>query len=203
MNWIYKGLFACALLGAAAVASADEVELIGSADGVFNNGLSSIDGLSYTDSTFDVTTFGGFYALGADAESPNFNNLGSFTLNGDPDNYTGDTFTLTVTFDDPAGISGSNSADFTATLFGRVVSNNHGGIQISFESITDTFNFNNSQAYGSFDFTVNPTSITPGHVVPVTGYGFGQMTAVPGPDSMIPFGLGLVGLVRKRSRRSR
>jgi hypothetical protein len=203
MGLISKGISLVLFLGVCAFAAADEVEISGSATGAFNNGLTTIDGLSYTGSTFDVFTFDGFYALGAASASPNIDNLGSFTLTGSPDSYTGDTFTLDVTFTAPSVILGSSTAVYTAMIFGQVISTDTGGVAIEFTGGTDTFNFVNGTDTGYFTFNLNPTSITPGDTVPVTGYGVGsQMAIVPSPAAMICFGVGLVGAgLRKRKTR--
>jgi hypothetical protein len=189
-------------LAACAIANADDVELVGSASGTFNNGLTSISGLSYTGSTFDTTSSGGFYALGNNAGTPNFNNLGSFTLTGAPGSYVGDTFTLDVTFTSPAGIQGSSSADYTATLFGNVTANNQGGVEVAFTNSPQGFTFSNGKTSGSFDLYVNQTSITAGNVSPVTGYGMAQAQAVPEPAPMLCMLTGLLG-VGIRSRRKK
>jgi hypothetical protein len=199
--FVKRGIF---LLGLAccAMAQAQEVTLIGSVSGLFNNNSSTIQGLSYTGSAFNVTTSGGFYALGSNASSNNFNNLGSFTLLGNPATYTGDTFTLDVTFSGPAGIQGSNLATYSALLTGKVTQNDQGGIQIDFPSQTDSFTFANSSATGQFTLTVNPVAITPGHSDPITGFGTGQQQAVPEPASMACMLTGLVGAaIRKRRKK--
>src|SRR5207248_2260619 len=81
------------------------IEFIGFTDGCFGSGCtpasnsastsaSLAPGLTYLNSTFDVTTSGGFVAIGNAPGVPNVNNLGSFTLTGDPAIYTGNHFDL-------------------------------------------------------------------------------------------------------------
>src|SRR5215510_10909833 len=98
-------------LGAPA-AQANEVHIAGFTAGVFDQPESS---LTYSSSTFDVTSVGGEAYLTNLAASPNFNNLGSFTLSANgPEVIAGDTFTLQLTFTVPSGISGGGFAAFTA-----------------------------------------------------------------------------------------
>jgi hypothetical protein len=54
--------------------------------------------LTYNNSTFNVTTAGGFVAIGNMVGTPNVDNLGSFTLTGSPFVYDGQHFDLRVTF---------------------------------------------------------------------------------------------------------
>ena len=83
-------------------ARADEVFFSGSTLGCFGVGCvpaasSTLNGLTYTNSTFSGTTAGGFLGIG---NMPNFNNLGSFNLLGTAATYSGP-FTVRVTFLDP------------------------------------------------------------------------------------------------------
>ena len=188
-------------LSACAIAQAQEVVIAGTATGLFNNGSTAIQGLSYTGSTFDVTSSptDGFYAIGNNAGTPNLNNLGSFTLSGSPASYTGDTFTLAVTFSSPTGIQGSSTASYTADLYGSVVQN-AGGVEVVFANSPQNFTFSNRSGTGGFDLAVNTVSITAGSVSPVTGFGTAHEQAVPEPA---PFAMMLTGLVGVGYRRFR
>ena len=197
-----KGLSVAVALGLGVFAQASDVTLTGTATGLFDNGLTTINGLTYVGSTFDITSSGGFYALGSNAGSPNFNNLGSFTLSGDPFDYTGDTFTLDITFTEPAGIQGSNTATYTAALVGDVTSNNVGGVSIDFPSVPTTFNFVDGNNSGFFTIVVNTLSVTPGLTAPATGEGqASQAATTPGPSAAGCIATGLVGAVLRRRRK--
>lgn len=187
-------------LGVAAVSAygSGNVTLVGSATGFFGNGTTSINGLSYLGSTFDVTSSNGYYGIGGPAGIPNLDNLGSFTLSGAPASYNGDTFTLDVTFTAPGGIAGSNTDDISAQLFGSVTANNQGGVFVDFPSTPQTFTFSNVAGRGSFTFGVNTLSISPGQTSPVTGSGTAQITPAPEPATYLCLGLGLIGLVRRK-----
>lgn len=197
-----KGIFVALAIGLGAVAQASDVTLIGTASGTFNNGLTTINGLTYVGSTFDVTTSDGFYALGNNAESPNFDNLGSFTLTGAPDSYIGDTFTLDVTFLGPAGIQGSDQAIYSTTLFGDVTANGVGGVSILFPSTSTDFTFKDGDQTGFFTITVNTLSITPGLTAPATAEGEANVTA-PAPPAAGCLASGFIGAAFRRRRRDR
>jgi hypothetical protein len=127
-------LFALGFLAlASAEAKADEVFISGFTDGCFGVGCVSPltpaletatrFGLMYTNSQFSGTTFGGVFGIGSTSGGPfvqGVNNLGTFELTGGGALiYTGQRFTLSVTFTAPQGIVGSNTATFSATLTGR------------------------------------------------------------------------------------
>ena len=106
---VLLGLLALTIftLGSSA-ARADEVFFSGSTLGCFGAGCmpvasSTLLGLTYNNSTFSGTTAGGFLGIGTG--TPNVDNLGSFTLTGDPATYSG-SFAVRVTFSDPQGIDG-------------------------------------------------------------------------------------------------
>jgi len=97
------GVFAVAFLALApSQARADEVFISGFTNGCFGAGCapgstSSFLGLTYSNSTFAGTTANGFRALGGNPNpGANLNNLGSFTLSTAPNDYTGQSFTLTT-----------------------------------------------------------------------------------------------------------
>ncbi len=210
-------------------ARADEVFLAGYTNGCFNcvappntsaTQTATLGGLTYVNSTFSGTTAAGFRGIGGNPVAPpaqNFNNLGAFSLaTQTPFTYTGNTFTLRVTFTAPEGIAGSNTSLFTATLTGTVTGlPDSGGVRLDFDNTPILFTFNdvNCQATtvpgqqttcgsGSFLFSVNDLAIDPGQVAAITGQITGaQQTAIPEPMTMILFGTGLAGVAAKVRRR--
>lgn len=193
------GLTVAALLSSPA--NAVEVTFTGYTNGCFGAGCvpaanpapSSLtlpgSGLTYTNSTFDVTTAGGFVSIGAAPGTPNNDNLGSFTLSGTPFVYNGNNFNLLVSFTAPPGTNPS-SALFTDSIIGTVTSNSNGGVFINFDNTPQHFTF----AGGSFDFFVNDLSVTAGESVAVTGTITAQIAAVPEPSTWAMMILGFAGV---------
>ena len=160
----------------------------------------TLDGLTYANSNFDVTTAGGFVSIGASPGTPNIDNLGSFSLSNLPFVYDGQHFDLLVTFTAPSGTSPSQGI-FTDTLTGTV-SATGGGVFIDFNNTPQYFNFPMpAGGTGSFDFFVNDLSVTAGHSVAVTG-SIMTITAVPEPETyaLLIAGLAAIGFMALRRK---
>ena len=202
---------AAGLAGAApGMASAAETTFIGYTDGCFSttsctprstpgSQSATFQGLTYDNSTFDATTAGGFLSIGASPGSPNFNNLGSFSLSGAPFVYNGEHFDLRVSFTAPPGTT-PGSVVIEDVLTGTVASNNNGGVFIDFDNTPKTFTFGSGETSGTFSFFANDLSITAGQTVAATGTIMAQVTPVPEPETyaLMMAGLGVIGFVSRR-----
>jgi hypothetical protein len=204
---------AAGLAGLTSPLHAQEVNFQGSTQGCFYSSWESgcVPGvassqfyLSFLGSTFDVTTVDGLAGIGAPAGNPNVNNLGSFSVAGDPSSYSGMHFWLNVLFSTPT-ITSANSV-FTAALRGSVTSDASGLVGIKFDSGSQVFDYTSGSQSGDFTLSVNNVSLTPGsNAVALTGdieRGL-TITATPEPSSIVLMATGLGGFgvfVRKRRR---
>jgi len=192
-------------------ASAQETTFVGFTNGCF--GLDCVpasnpaattfvfNGLSFTNSTFNVMTGGGFVSIGSGPATPNVDNLGSFTLTGAPFTYTGNHFDLLVSFTAPPGTT-PPTVLFKDTLTGVVAGTDNGEVFVDFDNTVKHFTFGSGATAGSFDFFVNDVSMTAGRTVAVTGTIVSSIAAIPEPETYALFlaGLGTIGFMARRRK---
>jgi hypothetical protein len=155
-------------------------------------------GLTYTGgpATFtQVTDASGFAAIGGPS-----NNFGTITLAPSSHVYTGDLFSLLITFALPPG---SGNGSFTANLLGSMATFGVGGVQINFLNPDQTIAYSG----GSFLLHVNNVSFSGSPPVgetvlrqDINGY---VLAAVPEPGTwaMMLLGFAGIGVAMRRRRR--
>lgn len=151
-------------------------------------------GLTFTGGTFNQSTdASGFLGIGGLTD-----NLGTFSLLGTPQSYSGSMFNLLVSFTSPSGTTPSSSL-FTALLTGSVISTTSGSVFLNFDNTTRLF----GSAAGPFTFAVNDVSVSAGSSGQILS-GQVQMAAVPEPGTwaLMLLGFGGVGYSMRRRRRS-
>ncbi len=174
-------------------ARADEVTISGSTAGAV-----TAPGVLFT----GTQAFTGTTALGLGALSGP-NSLGTFALNTGPLSLTNGLFQLDITFSSPTGILGGQGATYVATIVGSISPNiDQGGVNIHFESPTQTFSFNDGTNVGSFSLTVADLFVQSGRQAFLTAGITGEQTpAVPEPATLLLLGSGLTGIAVKLRRR--
>ena len=197
MRTFIKTLVAAAALASASAAGA--TTFIGSTQGCFGAGCTptstaTLGGLTFTGGTFNQADSNGFLAIGGTTD-----NLGILALDGTALSYTGQLFTLLVTFTAPPGTT-PGSGSYSALLTGSVTSNNVGGVFFDFNNNPLTFNYTG----GTFTLVVNDVSVAAGSAnQEISGQIRNTPLAIPEPATwgLMLLGFAGIGVAMRRRRR--
>ncbi len=205
-------------------ASADQVFIAGSTLACFGAGCtpvasSTFMGLTFSSSTFAITTISGFSPLQGNANpGSNFNNLGSLTMSTTPGNVVGQPFTLQITFTAPQGFTGANQFTVAGTISSIGM---NGGVIFEWDPFAQSFSFNDLNCEpdptggipgqqttcgtGSFRFAIGDVVIEPGQTVAMTASINAEQQPIPEPTTMLLLATGLAGvagIARRRIQRN-
>jgi hypothetical protein len=189
-----------ALLAVASASYAADLRIAGNTTGSSFTFIQNAGGLSYESGVFDTTTINGAYSLGsADVTD---NSLGRFVLSNTLGDYSG-SFNLLVNFTSPLGISPSSTATYTAVLSGTLTATGS-SVRVDFDNTPQFFTFTDGVQMGTFSLQVEDINLgrprTGDTIVSVSGFGEGNVTAVPGPSALAAFGIGAIANMRRRRR---